>query len=62
MLIWVLVSDTVIVTAWSVKTEPVAPAQEQAEEYRTVPEQADAYVGVFDGVYVNAAQSVAARL
>ncbi len=34
--------------------DPVAPAQEQAEEYRTVPEQALAYVGTLLGDTVTA--------
>lgn len=34
----------------------VTPAQEQADEYRTVPEQAEAYVGTFVGAWVVAAQ------
>jgi len=32
------------------------PAHEQADEYRTIPEQAEAYVGTFVGAFVLAAQ------
>jgi hypothetical protein len=39
----------------NVVVPPVMPTHEQADEYRTIPEQADAYVGTFVGAFVLAA-------
>lgn len=54
----VMVEVVVLTTVDAVKVvvDPVTPAHEQADEYRTVPEQAEAYVGTFVCEPVVAAQ------
>jgi hypothetical protein len=50
--VMVLVEVLVDVGAATVVVLLVTPMQEQADEYRTVPEQAEAYVGTLDGMPV----------